>query len=97
MIPPREYHENPKQKPYIINIEDNQVFSADYVFQMMFYLRKQIDRMWRKVLLIACNRGRAYSNIPSMLIKSATMEIDVGIIHFQKLKVVSSYSIAHVF
>ncbi len=32
MIPPREYYENPKQKPYIINIEDNQVFSADYVF-----------------------------------------------------------------
>lgn len=53
MIPPREYYENPKQKPYIINIEDNQVFSADYVFQMMFYLRKQIDRMWRKVLLLA--------------------------------------------
>lgn len=55
MIPPREYYENPKQKPYIINIEDNQVFSADYVFQMMFYLRKQIDRMWRKVLLLAGN------------------------------------------
>ena len=53
MIPPREYYENPKQKPYIINIEDNQVFSADYVFQMMFYLRKQIDRMWRKVLFLA--------------------------------------------
>ena len=72
MIPPREYYENPKQKPYIINIEDNQVFSADYVFTC-----------WNS---LACNRGRAYSNIPSMLIKSATMEIDVGIIHFQKLK-----------
>ena len=53
MIPPREYHENQKQKPYIINIEDNQVFSADYVFQMMSCLRERIDRMWRKVLLLA--------------------------------------------
>ena len=53
MIPPREYHENQKQKPYIINIEDNQVFSADEVFQMMSCLRERIDRMWRKVLLLA--------------------------------------------
>lgn len=35
---------NEKQKPYVIDVNGNQVFSADYVFQQMQAQGRRIDR-----------------------------------------------------
>lgn len=53
MISSKECQEKSKQKPYIVNIEGNQVFSADYVFQMMNSLQRQIDRTKGGLLFLA--------------------------------------------